>query len=198
MRGRRISLKTLLGLLILGCLGGVAILGWNIFSPGLEKERVSLKADGVADLRLDRVHYTDTRDGIKEWELEAASAVYYKEQNTIVLEKVRATFFGKDQESYVLVGEKGRFDPQTKVIEVFEGVSLDSSNGYHLRTRSLKYRADQRELSTLDPVEMRGPEFHVEGVGMVVELNRQRLKILGGVTTTLSSLAMMKSPKAAR
>ena len=87
------------------------------------------------------------------------------------------------------MGEKGRFNTQTKVIEVFDGVKIDSSDGYHLRTRSLKYQADQRELSTSDPVEMKGPDLQVEGVGMVVELNQQRVKILGGVTTTLSLLA---------
>ena len=97
--------------------------------------------------------------------------------------KSEALFTGKMQESYVLVGEKGRFNTQTKVIEVFDGVKIDSSDGYHLRTRSLKYQAEQREFTTSDPVEMDGPDLEVDGVGMVVELNQQRLKILGGVTT---------------
>jgi LPS export ABC transporter protein LptC len=84
------------------------------------------------------------------------------------------------------------------VIEVYDGVRIDSSNGYHMRTRSLKYQADQKELHTPDPVELEGPSIRVEGVGMIVELNRERVKILGGVTTTLSSLESNKSARSAR
>jgi len=129
--------------------------------------------------------------------LEAASAVYFKEENAVVLDKVRATFYGKEQESYILVGAKGRFNTQTKVIEVFDGVKIDSSDGYHLRTRSLTYQSEQRELRTSDPVEMDGPDLEVKGVGMVVELNQQRVKILGGVTSTFAPLALKKSSKSA-
>jgi LPS export ABC transporter protein LptC len=174
-------------MIILGSLGAVAIFVWQALAPAPGDRPPPAKADVAADLKLDRVHYTETREGMKEWELEAASAVYYREQNIIALEKVRATFYGKNQESYVLVGEKGRFNTQTKVIEVYDGVKVDSSLGYQLRTQSLRYQADQKELSTSDPVEMKGPDIQVEGVGMVVELNRQCLRILGGVTTTLSS-----------
>jgi LPS export ABC transporter protein LptC len=84
------------------------------------------------------------------------------------------------------------------VIEVYDGVKIDSSDGYHMRTRTLKYQADQKELQTSDPVELEGPAMRVEGVGMVVDLNRERVKILGGVTTTLSSLEWNKSVRSAR
>jgi len=38
----------------------------------------------------------------------------------------------------------------------------------------------------------------VEGVGMVVDLNRERVKILRDVTTTLPSLDWKKSVRSAR
>jgi len=62
----------------------------------------------------------------------------------------------------------------------------------------LKYQADQKELHTSDPVELEGPTMRVEGVGMVVDLKRERVKILGGVTATLSSLEWNKSVRSAR
>ncbi len=189
---RKIPFRFLVGMIILGSLGLVAITVWRTLAPVPEKNIPSQKPDAAADLKLDRVHYMETRDGVKEWELEAASAVYYKEENTVVFEKIQATFFGKNKESYVLVGEKGRLNTQTKVIEVYDGVKVDSSNGYQLRTQSLTYQADRRELSTSERVEMRGPDLQVEGVGMVVELTRQRVRILGGVRTTVSAMGMKK------
>lgn len=196
MRGK-ITLRSLVGMIILGSLGGVGFFVWQALAPTPGDQNPPAKTDVAADLKLDRVHYTETREGMKEWELEAASAVYYREQNTLALEKVRATFYGKNQETYVLVGEKGRYNTQTKVIEVYDGVKVDSSLGYQLRTQGLRYQADQRELSTSDPVEMKGPDMQVEGVGMVVELNRQCLRILGGVTTTLSSWDWTKPSRSA-
>jgi len=192
-----ITLRSLLGVIVLGSLGGVAVMVWFTMAPGPDKKTPPQKPEIAADLKLDRVHYTETREGVKEWELEAASAVYFKEENAVVLDKVRATFYGKEQESYILVGAKGRFNTQTKVIEVFDGVKIDSSDGYHLRTRSLIYQSEQRELRTSEPVEMDGPDLEVNGVGMVVELNQQRVKILGGVTSTFAPLALKKSSKSA-
>jgi len=196
MRGK-ITLRSLVGMIILGSLGGVGIFVWQAVTPAPGDKNPPAKSDVAADLKLDRVHYTETREGVKEWELEAVSAVYYREQNTLALEKVRATFYGKNQETYVLVGEKGRYNTQTKVIEVFGGVKIDSSSGYQLRTQGLRYEADQRELRTSDPVEMKGPDMQVEGVGMVVELNRQCMKIFGGVTATLSSWEWKKPSRSA-
>ena len=197
MRGK-ITLRSLVGMIILGSLGGVGIFVWQVLTPAPGDKPPSANSDVAADLKLDRVHYTETREGVKEWELEAVSAVYYREQNTLALEKVRATFYGKNQETYVLVGEKGRYNTQTKVIEAFDGVVVDSSSGYQLRTQGLRYEADQRELRTSDPVEIKGPDMQIEGVGMVVELNRQFMKILGGVTATLTSWEWKKSSRSAR
>ena len=194
---RKFTLRSLVGLIILGSLGVVGIFMWRALAPVAGDKNAPARPDAAADLKLDRVHYTETREGMKEWELEAVSAVYYQEKETIVLEKVRGTFYGKNEESYTLVGERGKFNTQTKVIEVFDGVKIDSSHGYHMRTQSLQYRAEQRELTTSDPVEIKGPDMQVEGVGMVVELNRECLRIMGGVTTTLSSMDWKKSSKSA-
>jgi LPS export ABC transporter protein LptC len=70
-------------------------------------------------------------------------------------------------------------------MELFDGIKLDSSDGYHLRTQSLKYEAEKKALRTSDPVEMSGPQLRVEGIGLIVELDHQRLRILRQVTTTL-------------
>ncbi len=196
MKGK-ITLRSLIGWVILGSLGAVVFFVWQALAPVSGEKDPLAKPDATADLKLDRVHYTETREGIKEWELEADSAAYNREKETIVLEKIRGTFYGKNQESYVLVGERGRFNTKTKVIEVYDGVKIDSSHGYRFRTKSIQYRADQRELTTSDRVEIKGPDMQMEGVGMVVELNRECLKIFGGVTTTLSSLDWKKSSKSA-
>lgn len=178
------NLRFLLGVIIVGSLCLVAIMTWRTLPPP-QGEKAPVKEPAIAaNLQLNRVKYTETREGIKEWELEAASVRYFEDENTLFFEQVKATFFGKNQETYVLVGKRGKINTQTKALEVFDGVKLDSSDGYQMQTQSLKYQAERRELMTSDPVEMSGPQLRVQGTGLIVELNRQRMKVLKQVTTT--------------
>jgi len=180
-------LRSFLGLIILGSLCGVGILAWYTITPQGGKNPPAGEPASAADLKLDRLRYTETREGVKEWELEAASAQYFKEDGTVVFEKIRAAFFGKSEQTYSLEGEKGRFNTQTKALEAFDGVRLETSDGYRLETRALRYQPDTRELSTGDPVEMRGPQGKITGTGLIVNLDQQRIKILRQVNVVLTS-----------
>lgn len=178
--------RSFLGLIILCSLCGVGVLAWYTISPPGAKDPPKADSASDADLKLDRLRYTETRDGVKEWELEAASAQYFKEDGSVVFEKVRAAFFGKNDQTYSLEGEKGRLNTQTKAVEAFDGVKLETSDGYRLETRSLRYQADKRELNTGDPVEMQGPQGKITGTGMIVHLDQQRIKILRQVAVVLT------------
>jgi LPS export ABC transporter protein LptC len=186
------NLKILVGLLIIGSLVGVGVLVFRTMNTQIEKPNPAKELPAAADLKLDRVHYTETHDGVKEWEVEADSALYYKDENTVMLNNVKATFFGKNKETYTLVAAKGKLHTQSKIIEVFDGVELSSSDGYHLITRTLTYQSEKREIRTADAVQMNGPQVRVDGIGLVVEIDRQRMKILQQVTTTLDQWAMKK------
>ena len=75
-------LRSFLGIIILGSLAMVAILMWRTMAPPPEK-KIPMP-DSQADLKLDRVHYTETREGVKEWELEATSAQYFKGESRTI------------------------------------------------------------------------------------------------------------------
>lgn len=162
-------------------------MAWFTISPPGKGAPPPQEPVSAAELKLDRLRYTETREGVKEWELEAASAQYFKEEGSVVFEKVRAAFFGKNEQTYSLEGEKGRLNTQTRAVEAFDGVRLETSDGYRLETRSLRYQADKRQLSTEDPVKMSGPQGKMTGTGFVVDLDQQRIKVLGQVTVILTS-----------
>jgi len=184
----RRNFRFFLGLIILGGLGLVAIMTWRTVTPPEAVNDSLQEPTTSADLKLDRVHYTETREGIKEWELEATSAQYFRGENVVLFDKVKATFFGRNGETYVLVAEKGKFNTQNKAIEAFDGIKLDSSDGYQMRTQRLTYEAERKKLHTSDPIEINGPRFHLKGIGLVVDLDRQRLKVLRQVATTFSPI----------
>ena len=49
-----------------------------------------------SDVSLNRIHHVATRDGIKEWTLDAESAQYEKADNKTVFKDLVATFFLED------------------------------------------------------------------------------------------------------
>lgn len=180
-------IRLLLVIIALAAISVLATVAWLQLKPRAEKKDNS-PATMAADLQLKKVKYTETREGVKEWELEAFSVGYFQEEGIVVCEKVKATFFGQNEVSYTLTGIKGKFHIKTKVIEVFGGVKIDSTDGYHLRSPSIKYLAEKRELVTEDLVEMAGPRFRVEGQGMIIDIDRQLLKVLNQVSTVFADI----------
>lgn len=189
--------RPILGFLIWGILGLVAVLAWRTLDAPHGKKPPAREPAISADVKLDRVHYTETRKGVKEWELEAASALYFKEEGTVILNHVTATFFAPGGQTYKLQAQKGKYHTLTKSIEVAEDVRIDSSEGYRLRTQSLQYFTERKELRTPDPVELEGRDLRVEGTGLVVEVDHQRVRILRNVTTTLLQVPAKPSLRAA-
>lgn len=186
--------RSFVGVTVLASLLGVGGLAWYTVSPPKGKRVSTGEPAAAADLKLDRLRYTETREGFKEWELEAASAQYFKEDHAVVFAEVRAAFFGENEQVYSLRSERGRLNTQTKVIEAYGGVRLETSDGYRAETGSLRYEAERRELSTGDPVALSGPQGKIEGQGLVVLLDQQKMKILGPVSVVLTSWGQAAEP----
>lgn len=183
---KKISLLIVITAIV--CVACLATMIWHMLKPLTEEEMKPPLSSAAADLQLKKVKYTETREGVKEWELEAFSVGYFQEEGIVVCEKIKATFFGQNKVSYTLTGVQGKFHIKTKVIEVFGGVKIDSTDGYHLRSSSIKYLAERRELITTDLVEMEGPRFRVEGQGMIIDIDRQRVKVLSQVNTVFADI----------
>lgn len=178
-------------LIVITAIVSVAFLAamiWHMLKPLTEEKGKLPLSSAAADLQLKKVKYTETREGVKEWELEAFSVGYFQEEGIVLCEKVKATFFGQNKVSYTLTGVQGKFHIKNKVIEVSGGVKIDSTDGYHLRSSSIKYLAEKRELVTTDLVEMEGPRFRVKGQGMVIEIDHQRVRVLNQVNTVFADI----------
>ena len=74
-------------------------------------------SSGAAGQLLGKVSHTATRDGVKEWSLEAESAQILEEENRVVLSKLAVVFFTKEGEVFI-TARKGVLQTDTKDIEV--------------------------------------------------------------------------------
>jgi len=152
-------------------------------SEAVEKLPKVLK-DG-ADMRLEKVRFVEDKHGQKTWELEAKSVQQYQEQNMMVLEDVKVTFYAKEGRTILLTGKQGKVYQDSKNVELVGDVMLTSSDGYQLKTHSVSYRHAGRVLSTSDPVEIEGEQLRLTGKGMLVDMEAKTFKILSQVKTQL-------------
>lgn len=136
-----------------------------------------------ADMRLEKIRFVEDKHGRKTWELEAKSVQQYQDQNTMMLEDVKVTFYTKEGRSFILTGKQGKINQTSKDMELVGDVVLSSSDGYRLKTHSLTYHHTERKVTTSDPVELEGAEIRLVGRGMFVDMEGRIFRVLSQVKT---------------
>jgi LPS export ABC transporter protein LptC len=136
-----------------------------------------------ADAHLDKIHFVEEKQGQKTWELEAKSIQQYQDQNIMILNEVKVTFYTKEGRTFIISGNQGKVNQESKDIELVGDVVVSSSDGYQLKTHSLSYQDSNKCMSTQDPVEIEGEKIRLVGKGMLVDMEAKTLKILNQVKT---------------
>ena len=148
-------------------------------------EKPPVVSTGGADTHLEKIRFVEDKRGQKTWELEAKSVRQYQDQNMMVLEDVKVTFYTKEGRTFFLTGKQGKVYQDTKNVELVGDVVLTSSDGYQLKTHSASYRDLEKVVSTPDPVEIEGEQIRLTGKGMLVNTEDRTFKILSQVKTQL-------------
>jgi LPS export ABC transporter protein LptC len=166
-------------------IGGIVLISLWL---NLREKKASEKSEVVpniptADSRLDKIHLVEEKKGQKTWELEAKSIQQYQDQNIMILDKVKVTFYTKEGRSFIISGNQGKVNQDSKDMELVGDVVVSSSDGYQLKTHSLSYHHSNKSMSTPDPVEIEGEKIRLVGKGMLVDMEAKILKILNQVKT---------------
>jgi len=142
----------------------------------------ALEQKGDADMHLDKIHYTSTNDqGVKEWELKASTANYFKNNSVAEFEDVHVIFYSEKERIFTVRGDTGILNTETKDIELSGNVIGTSSDGYQFQTEFLSYEADKRLARTDKKVLLESPQFNLEGWGMVMDLEKEKVFLLNDV-----------------
>jgi len=176
-------------LLSIVLIGGIVLVSiWANLRERKASERVEKLPEastGGADMRLEKIRFVEDKHGQKTWELEAKSAHQYQDQNMIILEDVKVTYYAKEGRTFFLTGKQGKVYQNSKDVDLVGDVVLTSNDGYQLKTHSASYRHLEKIVSTPDPVEIEGEQIRLTGKGMLVNMEAKTFKILGQVKTQL-------------
>jgi len=146
--------------------------------------------DQGGDISLNHIHHIASRDGIKEWILDAESAQYQRTENKTVLKHISATFFLKDSRTIHLTSRDGTLLTETKDLEVSGGVVV-RSGPYELKTERLHYDHKNRSISTDGRVVMKGRGVDLTGKGLVFSLHTERAIIKDDVEAVLNNVRLL-------
>ncbi|MBI5592987.1 MAG: LPS export ABC transporter periplasmic protein LptC [Deltaproteobacteria bacterium] len=122
-----------------------------------------------ATLAIGNVHQVSTREGIKEWILDARSAHVVDESKQLMLEDVTVVYFLKNGNEVRLTANRGILKTETKDIEAIGQVVLTYSN-FTLETEQMNYDHGHRVLFSATPVKIIGDAVNLTADSMKYDL----------------------------
>lgn len=141
----------------------------------------------IPDLKIEGVHLTRAVAGKMEWELRAISADFFKEEGVTRLDAPKVVFFGNRDKRIELTGSKGEVFNNTNDLAVSGDVRIMSSDGYTLMSDYLRYYSDKKIIVTESKVFLKGRGLDMEGVGMMADLERDRIIVKKNVKAVLTT-----------
>lgn len=145
---------------------------------------IPLRLPGNASLALNRIHQTATRNGIMEWQLDAASARYIDSKKQAVLENPSVTFYMDKEKKITLTAKQGWLNTDSKDIRVTDNVIMDYAR-YTLETDTLYYQHEARTIFSETPVRLSGDSFRMRADTMVFDLRTNQTLFQGHIEGTL-------------
>lgn len=150
-----------------------------------EKALLKIMSDRV-DLQIKDIHYTEVDDAGTKWEIRADTARYQKKENLAFFEKVSIRLVMKDGRVFLMNGDHGQFNSQSRDVEVEGNVTIVSETGDRFSTDRLLYRDADKRIETDRPVTMENSSIRISGVGMTLILDEKKVTILSQVRASTS------------
>lgn len=171
---------------------GVGIVaGVIVVSALTERKQIVIKADtknkeqSVATVALREVAYSTTnKNNVKEWDLQARSAQYFQNEKKVILEGVVVNLYRPDGSVYHIQGDRGEYNTETKDIAMNGSVHGTMADNTTIYTDSFYYDHARKIIKTDAPIVIQRGGLRLEGVGMIVELEKEKLTLLGKVKAT--------------
>lgn len=163
--------KITIALIAFSLITTVIIAGIFIKNRFLSQDPVKLisSIQQNASLAIGNVHQVSTRDGTKEWILDARSAHVIDESKQLMLEDVTVVYFIKNGKDVQLTANRGILKTETKDIEVAGQVVLTYSD-YTLETEKMNYDHGRRILFSSTPVKIIGDTINLTADSMKYDL----------------------------
>jgi LPS export ABC transporter protein LptC len=138
-----------------------------------------------ANLSLGKIRQTSTRDGKKEWSLEADSANYMEAEKKVELKNLSVIYFLEDNREVYLKADQGILQTDTNDIE-FSGNVVIRNEEYQMKTEHLNYEDDRRIIICDESIRILGQGGELTAESAEYDLNADKVVLKGNVVATVS------------
>ncbi len=138
-----------------------------------------------ANLSLGKIRQTSTRDGKKEWSLEADSANYMEAEKKVELKNLSVIYFLEDNREVYLKADQGILQTDTNDIE-FSGNVVIRNEEYRMKTEHLNYEHDRRIIICDESIRILGHGGELTAESAEYDLNADKVVLKGNVVATVS------------
>ena len=139
-----------------------------------------IKIDSKAALKLNILKQISKKNGIKEWELNAASATVLKDEDKAELIDVSITFFTKDNKKVHLISELGFLNTKTHDMKFSKNVVVRYETST-LETDKLQYNKKKHIIYSNTHVKFTREASVIEADSMITNLNDNQTILKGHV-----------------
>jgi LPS export ABC transporter protein LptC len=138
-------------------------------------------------LRLKEFRRSKIEGGRKVWELTGKEAIYLKAEKEAMIKKPWLVFFHENGESMELSGDEGHLFFNDGGMEKMElrGTVEVNFQGYNLQTDELHYLQGDDRVVSPGKVTVKGQGFELEGVGMELAIQDEKIRLLDRVRTKI-------------
>lgn len=171
--------KNLKKILMIGILCVVAfwigLYAFRIQKPTPPPPKTPAGTEIPGQVGLEEINFVQVKDGVRLWELKAEAVNYQQSQHQISFKKVLLTYFPKGESPITLEGNLGKLDTEKKNVFLEGEVLISTPEGYALKVPSLQYVDEKREISSEKAFSFKGPNILLEGEGVVMHLDSQKI-----------------------
>jgi LPS export ABC transporter protein LptC len=133
-----------------------------------------------ANIAIGKFHHTATRNGVKEWTLDARAAQMINARHQAIFQDPTVIYFMKDNTKVYLTADQGVLDTGSNDIEVSGNVVVKNEK-YRLTTEKLNYRHVQRILFSSVPVKINSASSQLTADSMSHDINANQTMLKGNV-----------------
>ena len=180
------KIRSLRAGLLVGCLMMVLLVFGIAFKD--KKKHIVLKPEATehssdhAGIELKNVNYSTLDEkNIKQWDLKAETAKYFKDRNMVKLKALFLNIYHLEGKTYTLSSDYGELDTETRDIKLKGNVDAVLPDKTVVRSDTFFYDHKKQIITTNDKVLIIQQKFTMEGQGIRVDLEKEKLTILNKV-----------------
>src|SRR5437868_2883463 len=127
---------------------------------------------GRPAIEIKGFHLVESQIEKRLLEMDAQRARVFKPENLMALDELQARVWGQENEPYKISGKVGVLQSQSEDFQIHGASQVISPDGYLFQTEDLEFDAEDRLLTTDDPVEARpaqakqGQSLRIVGKGL--------------------------------